>query len=367
MNSFRRRTSPLARPAGVAVMAAAGVSMVAAALIPVPALAAGPAGPALAGAAAPASVQPPGAPSDLPAPPGGPGCYHLVNGAWVKYGCESAAEVRAHAPHEVEHDDGITATTVNGSMGPFLDFGGVGLYFTSVGTETDSLLGENAFSIQDNANEFIGNNGDTDFVQFFDGSDPGYPDQVCIQEWDVTMYYAHPGTYEPYTSLCAPVSWAVPRGLAAGDGVAVDGYVARDQLWVLAVLPWAAPGYQVVTASAPDLFGLASRWHGVSGGVFGWGYSSTATFSSAEVQTWVNASDCFIYTAAGCPGAETKYLVSGYGATGESNNLIPVLGSPPAHLAQPLSRPSTHSAEIYYVSTTTGLCPLGRPPYCQTN
>jgi hypothetical protein len=53
------------------------------------------------------------------------------------------------------------------------------------------------------------------------------------------------------------------------------------------------------------------------------------------------------------------------GVTAESNNLLPVIGSPPPHLP-PLSWSSPDLGFMNYVSTTTGKCPRAdtKPPYC---
>jgi hypothetical protein len=54
----------------------------------------------------------------------------------------------------------------------------------------------------------------------------------------------------------------------------------------------------------------------------------------------------------------------GYGiSTVESNNLVPVIGSPPAHLPA-LSYPNTHTESMTYVASTTGGCFSGVPPTC---
>ena len=51
-------------------------------------------------------------------------------------------------------------------------------------------------------------------------------------------------------------------------------------------------------------------------------------------------------------------------STVESNNLIPVIGSPPAHLPS-LSYPNNYTAKISYVASTSGKCFAGTPPNCK--
>ena len=49
----------------------------------------------------------------------------------------------------------------------------------------------------------------------------------------------------------------------------------------------------------------------------------------------------------------------------ETNNLIPVIGSPPAHLPKPiLFFSSGYAAQIFYTATTTGKCWTGKAPTC---
>jgi hypothetical protein len=71
--------------------------------------------------------------------------------------------------------------------------------------------------------------------------------------------------------------------------------------------------------------------------------------------------------AAACPEQPTLKLhaiSSASNVTGETNNLIPVNGSPPLSLP-PLQQLAVDQADIEYVSTTTGACPTGTsPPLC---
>ena len=48
----------------------------------------------------------------------------------------------------------------------------------------------------------------------------------------------------------------------------------------------------------------------------------------------------------------------------ETNNLIPVIGSPPTHLPKPLLYFGAYTAQIFYTATTTGKCWTGKAPTC---
>jgi hypothetical protein len=92
--------------------------------------------------------------------------------------------------------------------------------------------------------------------------------------------------------------------------------------------------------------------------VLGFGNGSQAVFSSAEVQTIVDASSCLGEPgSATCPQAPTLKghdSASCSGITEETNNLLPVIGLPPAHLP-PLQSFAVDQSDIEYVSSATGL------------
>jgi hypothetical protein len=104
-------------------------------------------------------------------------------------------------------------------------------------------------------------------------------------------------------------------------------------------LPDAGGWWSIVAA---DTYGLSGNWTEISGSILGLGNASKASFQNATVETLVGARSCLApYTAATCPSGsqpaelehELIYYAAPYysGVTGESNNLTPVVGSPPAH------------------------------------
>jgi hypothetical protein len=114
------------------------------------------------------------------------GCYRFARHRWHRVDCASATYLRRHLRH-LELEDGIQSATLmlgpgpGAAPAPFV-YGQIGLEFTQVGTEKDSAVGKNAFSIQDNTT-FTGSNGHYDGVQFADQSRPGGSDAVCVWTW----------------------------------------------------------------------------------------------------------------------------------------------------------------------------------------
>jgi hypothetical protein len=70
-------------------------------------------------------------------------------------------------------------------------------------------------------------------------------------------------------------------------------------------------------------------------------------------------------TCGGLPQLKTYAATYYSGATGETNNLTPVIGVAPKHLPKLLIPGNPNVASIQYVSTTTGKCPgKTKPPSC---
>jgi hypothetical protein len=67
---------------------------------------------------------------------------------------------------------------------------------------------------------------------------------------------------------------------------------------------------------------------------------------------------------AGLPQLKTCASTLYSGATGETNNLTPVIGVAPKHLPKLLISGNPNVASIQYVSTTTGNCPGKTKPPC---
>lgn len=294
-----------------------------------------------------------------PLPPAKVGCYEFSSDAWRTVKCANQRFIRRHF-HHLQWQNGIASVPNGSSPAPSFVFGSIYFRFVKVGTEKDSKLGSNAYSIQNNV-AFKGTNGQSDGVQFAEQVQPPGPVGICIWEVDITTNnYKTPG--------CVTAPGDVP--LAAGDQPQVQGFIRAGHLLALeAYVPWSTmTEYAVV---APDLYGLAGRWQNISGSVLGWGNSSHASFSSAELETIVDVSSCD-----GTPGTVTcpeqptlnfHAISSAAKLTGETNNLIPVIGAPPLSLPA-LQQVAVDQADIKYVSTTTGACPKGtHPPMCGLN
>ena len=145
----------------------------------------------------------------------------------------------------------------------------------------------------------------------------------------------------------------------------------------------AAPGgTTAIAVEVPDLYGLGhgDSWNNSSGSILGYGGGSEAIFTNTEEEIGLEVSTClnddgFIGYSVFCsgtklkPGSTITYSPgpgSNYYKTLETNNLLPVIGSPPAHLPTPLTYfYGGYTAQINYTATTTGHCWTGALPYCQ--
>jgi len=298
--------------------------------------------------------QPPSLPK-RPPPPSKAGCYQFRTDAWRPVACASQRYIRRHF-HHLQWQNGIASVPNGSSPAPSFLFGSIYFRFAKVGTEKDGVVGPNAYSIQNNVT-FTGTNGDPDGIQFAEQVRPPGPVGICIWQVDIKK--------QTYPTTCTTAPGDVP--LAAGDQPQVQGFVRPGHLLALeAYVPWSTKVEYAVVAH--DKYGLAGRWKNISGSVLGWGNSSHASFSSAELETIVDVSSC-----SGKPGTVTcpeqptlklHAISSASNATGETNNLIPVNGSPPLSLPA-LQQLAVDQADIEYVSTTTGACPTGTsPPLC---
>ena len=164
----------------------------------------------------------------------------------------------------------------------------------------------------------------------------------------------------------------------------VEGWV-QDGLLTTAVIERGGGGLVVV---APDLYRLGSdnRWTNNSGSVLGEGTpphapaGAEAVFTTPtqeditdQVASCLNNDGFIDFSAIPCNAKPIKPLAfTGYSPgpitagdfTVETNNLIPVIGGPPAHLPA-IEYPGPHTAQISYVATTTGTCVIGTPPLCK--
>jgi hypothetical protein len=324
----------------------------------------------LGASAAPAGAQQetPGGPTSLrphvPPPPSRVGCYTFRLQRWIRIRCAPQAYVLRHFRHP-ELEDGIASTPVAPPpAAPSFVFGSLSMRFVKVGSEEDIYVNPktkvvtntpNSWSIQNNA-IFVGSNKQEDGIQFAEQAPQKGPVGICIWQVDIVTQ-----TY-PTTCVTAP-PLSIP--LAAGDTADLSGYIrAGSLLAFVATVPGRAKSFAVV---AKDKYGLAGRWHNITGSVLGFGEGSEAKFSSAEIETFVDVETCI-----GAPGSATcpqepklkGHAYSSYnGQTAETNDLTPVIGSAPAFLP-PLEELAVDQANIKYVSTTTGTCPTGSPPLC---
>jgi hypothetical protein len=286
--------------------------------------------------------------------------------------CASPAFIRKHFPHP-EVLAGVAAQPVvsRGVTKRPAPFNVSVVTATPVlqqqGTETDNVYGSGAFSIQDNE-FFKGTNGVEDGVQFTNqtnGSFLGLPlSGVCI--WQIVI-----PAQNYNNNVCETV-------LGAFTIESIEGTVYRGQLTV----GWIGqrPGLSTfgVAVVSPDAFGLGlrGRWNNSSGSILGVS-KSQAQFSNTEEQISVAVSSClddagFIAYSVFCkgtlkPGAYASYSpgpsTNNY-QTVETNNLVPVIGSPPGTLPALKYFYGGKTALLSYVATTTGKCWTGKPPTC---
>lgn len=264
-------------------------------------------------------VLTPGAPQ-VPLPPATPGCYLYSSGHWVLRACLSPASVLRQGPPPLvavgEFPPGIS-TGPQGSGAIVLDGSYVADYSIgdSSGSESDTTYGPNAWSLQDNTNDFAGLNGHTDWVQFA-FQDFGSWDRTCIWQVDVTVANAtnNAAGYDPtgcYGAAQAPVS--------------IWGYDYRNPNGppTLGMLTLTNSGiYQASVAL--DIYGLASNgnWVAASGGILGSGGGSQAVFSPGwrEAQE-VGATDCYFGPPCSSGKLPSSTSVFTSNVTAESSNL----------------------------------------------
>jgi hypothetical protein len=293
----------------------------------------------------------------LTPPPAKDGCYENAGKGWVEKPCATDKYIKEHLPppvlqYAILSDPQSSGGTTNAAQS--LVFGSVWDYFVSVGSITDTINGPNAFSIQNNSNLFVGNNGHTDGVQFTIQVHPGNPDSVCIWQIDVSKQNYNNTVCNNYTHVRSVA------GLLAGDYAIVDAWVLPGgKLSVAVQVPWSGVFEGLTTA---DAFGLAGNWTEVSGGPLGWGTPLNSTvpaildFSNATVSNNLAASTCsgpyydYNNVANPCPN-QTPFKPSasitkaGYPLAGtfEGNNLR--LPSPPT-----LVWPNVDYVEIQYLT-----------------
>ncbi len=162
-----------------------------------------------------------------------------------------------------------------------------------------------------------------------------------------------------------------------GDGLGEIGLELGGIVLVVALgheMRIAERTFRCLVTNATQLFCI--RYNN-SGSILGVGKGSEAVFSSTEEYIGDEVSSCpndagFIAFSVFCSSKRIKPLgYVGYSAgpltnnykTVETNNLTPVIGSPPTHLPG-LAYFGPYVAQVVYVASTSGKCFTGSPPYC---
>jgi hypothetical protein len=238
-------------------------------------------------------------------PPAKAGCYGHAADGWHTIVCgEDPAPALPHLESEFILDFSMpSAKECCASM----DYGALGIDFHSIGTETDSIAGPNARSLQLNTNYFKGKNGDLSWVQFGVQSVPGHPDRVCV--WNVDLAnLAHP-LYDP---ICAYVNRSRDTILAGDDPVVVGYTLAGSStsgplIGMVAGVPWLEPvrvaepydlGHvqilpvDMISVVIPDTIGLGGSWVQLGGSVLGAANRSQAIFTKTSITTTLSAASC---------------------------------------------------------------------------
>jgi hypothetical protein len=303
----------------------------------------------------------------IPPPPHRLGCYRYDGNGWRKVPCDTQAYIKQHVPHPevlAGLSGGVKVVRHKTEKSGPIDVSDIVAQdvleqFTG---EYDTKYGPYAASLQNNE-FFVGNNGAEDGVQFTDQTISG-ENNVCVWQIDIAT--------QSYTPEC--------NSVLGGDSInQVEGAAYAGILTVGA----ASDGNgSAIAVNVADIYGLGvgNRWNNSSGGVLGYGEGSQAVYENTEMEMALEVSSClnddgFIGFSVFClkpklkPAAYVSYSpgpsTNGY-KTVETNNLTPVIGSPPGHLPSPLAYfYSGYTAQVNYTVTSTGKCWTGVLPYCQ--
>ena len=248
----------------------------------------------------------------LRAPPQKPGCYNHT-GEWREVPCLSREEIsRLPLPFGVYLDQ----TSLPSAQYP-IEYAKLKVDIVRLGSEIDSNLGTNSFSLQLNSNEFHGNNGDTDWIQFVYQKSAMF-DILCVWQIDLTT-----SNYTQYTQC---VNVKSTRSIKTGDAATLSGALYGDNVGVTAILPWGADAVgapDAFSVSAPNAYGLGNLnpiWNTIDGGLLGTGSRSEANLTQSCVTTTLQ----FLYFTLLDPSVLVPPIVRGVdvgGETLESNNL----------------------------------------------
>jgi hypothetical protein len=303
---------------------------------------------------APPSSIPPQTPRPLPAPPvsSETGCFQYTLNGWESIPCATDDFINRNFPHP---DAQLTVTS---SAAPSLVYGQLAVTIPAVASEQDASFGSNKFSIQNNTNQWTvpstaaSGAGDIAATQFTMQS-LGSTTAICIWNVDVTK-----NTPADYHKTCVtPPPQQRSGGLQPFDfGNLAASITADGKLALVGQLSWVPPGQpNIYLVKTDDMFGLASNWTQVSGGLLGLGSGSQAQLTNAQVVTEIAASTCPGDTDAPSPTCPPPTLQPNAGAfiggtgTVETSNLQPV-GMPTVVF------PNADLAVSSLISSTTGNC-----------
>ena len=316
----------------------------------------------------------------IPPPPAAVGCYRFRAEGWRTIRCATQPYIQKHFP-QPEVRFGPETLSGIGNTGRAVvknDVTEAAAPFTvsevsarpvdqQGGSESDSNAGPGAYSVQDNS-WFSGTNGKRDAVQFVDQVSPWVSPSlslngVCV--WQIVSL-AH-----SFTPTCATA--LLPVGAPV---VSVEGNVQGGLLTVAAE----AAGGSAIAVTTPDLYGLGAGddFNNSSGSILGYGNNSEAVFTNTEEEISIQVSSCvndagFIGNSVFCTGDKLKPqtfvgyspgAISNDSSTTETNNLIPVIGSPPVTLPKLAYSHGGQTASIAYTATTSGHCFTGSLPFC---
>ena len=322
-------------------------------------------------------------PPSLTAPPRQPGCYRKTPGTgWRRVTCLAAAYVKTHFGIPLAGTPGIQQGKARAGggfspAGPHIVLSQLDA-FSPLGpaTESDTVHGPGAYSLQDNTNTFIGTNRHNDWVQFvYQTTNGGTAGVACIWQIDLTL-----PNHQGYD----------PTGCASGGDLGSSDVNSGNQLCCIegfelpGVLAMAVSdvGGSAVAAVWSDLNGLEAgdNWNQASGSILGVGGGSQAVFAGgSEEQIALDASSCLTYggflsfpipcQVKNFPGAGPPLKPDAFSTwpnvTAETNNLLPVIGSPPTHLPKLSWSHSGHVATVIVTETRSGHCVSGSAPLCR--
>ena len=231
------------------------------------------------------------------------------------------------------------------------------------------------YSLQDNTNTFIGTNGHNDWVQFvYQTTSGGTSGVACIWQIDLTL---------PNQQGYSPTGCASGGDLGSSDVNSGSPMCCVEGFELPGILAMAVSDVagSALAAVWPDLNGLQTgdNWNQASGSILGVGGGSRAVFASGtEEQITLNASSCVSYggfltfpvacQVQGFPGAGPPLKPNAFSSwpnvTAETNNLLPVIGSPPKHLPKLNWKDGGHVARVTATETRSGHCLSGSAPLC---